>query len=130
MKKIFAIFSALLAVFLIVDVSLSSFADRTIKSHNYYFQEKMDSDHLNFNGSRLQNCVFTEVYYVYVYRTCFILNSSFDDQDKWLFNFVYQGPKPILFGGRNTQSYYFEMLSAAPTVYKIYQDGIIEKIAF
>lgn len=77
MKKILAIFSVLLAVFLIIDVSLS----------------------------------------------------SFDDQDKWLFNFVYQGPKPILFGGRNTQSYYFEMLSAAPTIYKIYQDGISERIA-
>ena len=122
-----AALSLLLAGFLVLGLALAQIADKRIEANGYYFEKNLDVADLDFSEEWQQSCVFSNELLLYTYRTCFLLDNSFEDRERWLFRYVYARPSPIVLGGRNRDSYQFEMMSAAPTVARIYLDGTIQK---
>lgn len=126
--KVIVLSMLAILIIVIVDISAALKADRIIRSQHLNFDDILTEAQLSFDGPRLQGCKFDTALGIYLYQTCFLLNKSFEDKNKWVFRFIYQSPQAILFGGNNKNSYYFSEVGVAPTIKKIYFDGTIKDI--
>lgn len=123
----FRIAAALLGVLLVADIILASAANQRIRHANYFFEEHLRQADLGPEPSKLIDCVYGTELVIYRYATCFWRVTP-RGHDKWLYEFHYARPYPVLLGGRDIDSYRFKMIAAGAPLRRVAHDGTVEKV--
>jgi hypothetical protein len=109
MKKFFIVLIVLLAGVLLVveDFRMADRIARIKEAEVADYRLRLPKGGLDFNGPERQGCIIENVYYIYSYQTCFILNKYKGDGASF-FQYVYHKPVAFFrFYDRSENSYYF-----------------------